>query len=517
MTAALIHELFEQQARLHPGRTAVVCESRSLTYAQVDRLANQLARQLRDRGVGPDERVVLCLERSVDLLVAILGILKAGGAYVPVEPGSPVARLSYVLRDAMPRVWLTQRKFADLLPLPANVPCVMVDAMERRSDECINAREFGLEHRHLAYVIYTSGSTGEPKGVMVEHRNVVNLWHALRPLYSHAHPDGCRRVGVNASIAFDSSVKQLVQVLSGSTLYILSQSLRGHARALLTYLDEQRIDAIDCTPSQLRKWLAAGFMDRFTGALRTVLVGGEAIDAHLWSKLARYPEVAFFNVYGPTECTVDTTAALIDQGPPHIGRPLSNVQVHLLDDQHRQVSGEEVGEIGIGGLGVSRGYLNRPQLTAERFVPDPFSDGSQARIYMSGDMGRRRAGGEIEYLGRRDHQIKIRGFRVELGEIEVQLMRHGSLREAVVVARENGAGEQRLIAYVTLSDRCSDGTSELVRSLRMSMQRLLPDYMIPSSFVVLDRLPLTPNGKIDRNALSARQPAVQVASPVEVI
>jgi amino acid adenylation domain-containing protein len=447
----LLHEIFEEQVRRTPDALAVIFERELLTFAELNAKANQLARHLRKRGVGPDQPIGICVERSLEMIIGLLGILKAGGAYVPLDPDYPTRTLTHVLSDAAPRVVLIQAHLRGRLPsCQAQVLALDADWRDigRESGDDLQSAEVGLQSHHLAYVIYTSGSTGLPKGVMIEHRNVVSLWQGLEQIYRHSARS--RRVGVNASFNFDASVKQIVQLLSGRTLVLIPQAIRADAAVLSSYLDEHEVDAIDCTPSQLKSWLANWQERRPRHPLKVVLVGGEPIDPDLWCTLAQFPETDFYNVYGPTESTVDATFARVrdDLGTPHIGAPMENRRLYILDAGMEPVGIGIVGEIYIGGAGVARGYLNRPELTAERFVKDPFAGSGAGRLYRTGDLGRWRADGVIEYLGRNDHQVKIRGHRIELGEIEAQLLQQPQVREAVVLAREDVPGEKRLVAYV---------------------------------------------------------------------
>jgi amino acid adenylation domain-containing protein len=363
-----------------------------------------------------------------------------------------------------------------------------------------NPNVAGLTSRNLAYVIYTSGSTGQPKGVMVEHRSAVNFWQVMcHTTHRTCAPNS--RVALNAAFSFDMSLKGLLQLLSGHCLVLIPQAIRASGAALLSFLEERRIDALDSTPSQLEGLLAAGLLEPTGYRPRNVLLGGEAIPPAMWSRLKASPVVRFHNMYGPTECTVDATIQSIAEstGGPVIGKPLGNARIYLLDAQGQPVPVGVAGEIFIGGVGVARGYLNRPELTAERFLADPFASEANARMYKTGDLGRWLPDGNIEYLGRNDFQVKIRGFRIELGEIEAKLAACAGVREAVVIAREDVAGDQRLVAYVV-----AHGESELsVAALREALLRELPEHMIPSAFVSLASMPLTPNGKLDRKALPA--------------
>ena len=502
----LLHELFEEQVRRTPGATAVVYEGQSLTYAGLNGRANQLARYLRNQGVGSDQLVGICVERGVAMIVAVLGVLKAGGAYVPLDPTYPAERLAYLLEDAAPQVLLTLGQLRERLP-PTAAAVIALD--EQWSEiaawpaQDLDPRALQLTSRHLAYVIYTSGSTGQPKGVMIEHGNVTNLWQGLERAYRASGP--FERAALNASLNFDASVQQLVQLLSGRTLYIIPQEFRRDPALLVNYVAGNRIQALDCTPSQLKAWMSAGLLDVPGVDLRVVLVGGEAIDPQLWRGLAAAAPLAFLNVYGPTECTVDATLASLkgDRGAPHIGAPMENRRIYVLDAHRQPVPIGVAGELYIGGAGVARGYLNREELTQERFVTDPFSTDSQARMYKTGDLGRWRADGNIEYLGRNDQQVKIRGFRIELGEIEAQLTRHTRVKEAVVLARQDVPGESRLVAYVVAHSPCAQETPLAAEVLRAYLKTALPEYMVPSAFVMLEQLPHTASGKLDRRALPA--------------
>ena len=503
MLEPLIHHLFEEQVQRTPGGVATVYERDSLTFAELNAKANQLAHYLRERQIGPDKLVGLCVERSLDMVVALLGILKAGGAYVPLDPSYPPERVQYILEDAAPRVLLTQAHLKNRLPT-WNTGVITLDeewseiARQPSTDPVTST--LGLTPHHLAYVIYTSGSTGKPKGVMIEHRHVLNLWRGLESAYGRSEP--CQRIALNASLNFDASVQQWIQLLSGRTLFVIPEKFRRDTSMLLRFFSDGQIHGVDCTPSQLKAWIATGFLAA-EASLHLVLVGGEAIDGELWNTLSTCSGPNFYNVYGPTECTVDSTIARLngDTPPPHIGHPMENRHIYVLDpDQHPTPIGV-TGEIYIGGTGIARGYLNRPELTAERFSADPFHTDAQARMYKTGDLGRWRADGNIEYLGRNDSQVKIRGFRIELGEIESQILQHPEVKEAVVLAREDIPGERRLVAYVAFRNP-GDATNALrIVTLRAHLRPVLPEYMLPSAFVILESMPLTTNGKLDRRAL----------------
>ncbi|CAJ7697649.1 non-ribosomal peptide synthetase [Burkholderia pseudomallei] len=522
---ACLHQLFEAQVSRTPEAAAVICGDETLSYTDLDARANRLAHYLRGQGVGPDTRVGLALGRGVEMMTGLLAILKAGGAYVPLDPGYASERLRAILDDSRPAIVLADAAGRAALDALAGAPPIAdlhADASRWSALPSTPPRVEGLTPRHLAYVIYTSGSTGQPKGVMVEHASVVNLWRALDEAIYRTHPSA-RRVSLNASIAFDSLVKQWVQLLSGRTLVVVPEPVRFDGRRLLDAIGRDRIDVFDCTPSQLA--LIEGARGPEDEAYPQVtLVGGEAIGEGMWSELASASSRTYYNVYGPTECTVDATLARITaEHAPHIGGPLANVRAYVLNERLSPAPVGVRGELYIGGAGVARGYLNRPELTRERFIDDPFVAGG--RLYRTGDLARWRTDGKLEYLGRNDFQVKIRGFRIELGEIEAQLAKVAGVREVVVLARDSAsevhdsatehatpdalspspetstatatatATEKRLVAYYT-------GDADVV-ALRAQAAQHLPSYMVPSAYVRLDAWPLTPNGKLDRRALPA--------------
>ncbi|WP_460908686.1 amino acid adenylation domain-containing protein, partial [Paraburkholderia jirisanensis] len=509
----LIHQLFEARVDAQPEAVAIVYENDALTYGELNRRANRLAHQLIALGVKPDQRVAICAERSVDMVVGLLGILKAGGAYVPLDPAYPEERLAYMLSDSAPVALVTQQALRDTLPA-AGVPTLLLDGTPDGTQDGVqdaassdapfqhnpDAAALGITSSNLAYVIYTSGSTGRSKGVMVEHKSVVNFWRVLGQT-THRYCPAYSSVAVNAAFSFDMSIKGLSQLLSGHRVVLIPQAVRASGTELLDFLEKHRVDAFDSTPSQLEGLLAAGLLERANYQPVSVLLGGEAINATTWDKLRQSGTTRFYNMYGPTEATVDATIGLIPElgERPSIGWPIANAQVYVLDAQMRPAPINVAGELYIGGAGVARGYLDRPELTAERFVPDPFSTTPGARLYKTGDLGRYIANGTLEYLGRNDFQVKIRGFRIELGEIEALLTRCEGVREAVVIAREDQPGNQRLVAYLT----AHEGYELSVARLRNRLGAALAEYMVPAAFVVLAELPLNPNGKVDRRALPA--------------
>ena len=457
--------------------------------------ANQLAHYLQRSGVGPDVLVGILMQRSVEMIVAVLGILKAGGAYVPLDPSYPLEHLAFMVHDSGLRMLLTQERLSEVAGEYAGETLSLNEQWDSIACESTENLASSVQPESLAYVIYTSGSTGRPKGVMIQQRSVINLATALHDTIYQTYGRALR-VGLSAPLAFDASVKQVVQLLSGHTLCILPEEARADATQLLDYIKRYRLDSLDCTPSHLKLLGPDGVKSLLALAPKLVLVGGEALEETMWPQLADSRETRFFNIYGPTECTVDATVSAVRAELPAstIGRPLPNVQVYVLDQRQQPVGIGIAGEICIGGDGVGRGYLQQPALTAERFIPHPYSAEAGARLYRTGDVGRYLSNGNIEHLGRLDDQVKLRGFRIELGEIEAVLASHPAVREAAVVLREDKSGDKRLVAYVT-----SEETTGAV--LRDYLRARVPEYMVPTAFVMLERLPLTPNGKVDRRAL----------------
>ncbi|RMR60974.1 non-ribosomal peptide synthetase [Pseudomonas cichorii] len=500
--------LFEEQVKAQPNAIALVYEQQQLTYAQLNRRANQLAQRLLVHGIQPEQRVAICADRGVEMIVGLLAVLKAGGAYVPIDPNHPADRIAFILKDSAARLLLCQKALTPHLPATRYCPAlILLDEHDPalidndpQYDENFDPESLGLTVENLAYVIYTSGSTGQSKGVMVEHRSVFNFSHVMART-THAHCPPQANVALNAGFYFDMSIKGIAQLFFGHRLIIIPSLIRASGHELLDFLEKHQVHAFDSTPSQLDTLLAAGLLERRSYQPVSVLLGGEALNAATWDKLRQSRNIHFYNMYGPTECTVDASLGLISElgERPSIGKPLSNMQVLVLDKRGQPVPVGVTGELHIGGAGVARGYLNNPQLTAQRFVSNPFSSDPHARLYKTGDLGRWKADGSLEYAGRNDFQVKIRGFRIELGEIESALLASASVREAVVIAREDNPGEassSRLVAYV-----CGEPTS--AEELRARLIKRLPEYMVPSAFVQLDAMPLTANGKLDRRALPA--------------
>jgi|CXWL01.1.fsa_nt_gi amino acid adenylation domain-containing protein/non-ribosomal peptide synthase protein (TIGR01720 family) len=493
-----LHSLVESQTLRTPDRVAVVGGGMSLTYRDLDRRANQLAHYLQKRGIGPEQRVAVCLDRSPELVIALLAVLKAGAGYVPLDPDYPSERLAYLISDAKVSALVTQASLAGLLG-EWNSTVVLVD-----TDREAIARERGASPSttvlpdHLAYVIYTSGSTGRPKGVAVTHGNVVHST-AARLLY---YREPVRGFLLLSSIGFDSSVAGLFGALAQGGSVVLSDAASVQQRSVFCALiRDYGVTHLLTVPALYRALLQDSSDDALAG-LYAVIVAGEACPNDLLRQhRRRVPGVRFFNEYGPTEatvwCTVYEACEEERSATIPIGHPITNVQVYLLDRRMEPVPIGVSGEVYVGGVGVARGYWNCAALTAERFVPDPFCVTPGGRLYRTGDMARYRSDGVIEFIGRRDEQVKIHGYRIELGEVEAVLQLNPDVRAAVAVVREERVGELRLVAYVVPA---GEGTVT-GRTLREYLQAHLPAGMVPSEFILLDALPLSPNGKVDRQAL----------------
>ncbi|HLZ53318.1 MAG TPA: amino acid adenylation domain-containing protein, partial [Verrucomicrobiae bacterium] len=546
-----IHELFEEQAARTPGAAAVTFENQSVTYRELSRRADRLAQQLCTFGVGPEVKVGLCLERSLEMVVGILAILKAGGAYVPLDPAYPRERLAFVLQDAQVPVLLTQRSLCDRFQFEdSNLKLLCVDELlesgtrtkDRQTDSipksgippsplatarqaefqaAAKRSEAGRNPKsdNLAYVLYTSGSTGQPKGVMVTHHNVTRLFAATQSWYQFNERDVWT---LFHSVAFDFSVWEIWGALfHGGRLVIVPYLTSRSPKAFVELLARERVTVLNQTPSAFRQLIQAeqGMSPPPELALRYVIFGGEALEMQglkPWFERHGDQQPRLVNMYGITETTVHVTyrplaAADVDSGSV-IGAPIPDLEVYILDARRQPAPIGVPGEVYVGGAGVARGYLNRPELTTERFIPNPFRREPQAHLYKTGDLARWLPNGDIEYLGRADHQVKIRGHRIEPGEIESVLARHPAVRECVVMVREDSPGEKRLAAYLVSNSEMAGG------ELRDLLKAKLPDYMIPSAFVFLDKLPLTANGKVDRRALLLpesvrREPAENFVAP----
>lgn len=551
-----LHALFEQQVDRTPYALAVAFEGRTLCYAELDHRAERLARQLRALGVAPDEPVALFMERSVELVIAILGVLKAGAAYLPIDAAAPAQRISYLLNDARARRVITQTRLKTLLPKLDNIAVIDLDAFDWVSGEGPRTNAAAFDPSHIAYVIYTSGSTGQPKGVCVEHRNIVNyvlgVSERLRfePRMQHA---------LISTVAADLGNTVLFPALvTGGCLHLISKERAESQAALSEYFRSEKIDVLKIVPSHLAA-LQTGRNPEQVMPRKRLILGGEASRLE-WIESLRVmaPGCEIFNHYGPTETTVGVLTYRVDGALEKtesntlcIGKPLANSRVYVLDEFGKPTGPGVQGEICIGGAGVARGYLHRAELTAKKFVNDPFVPGG--RMYRTADRGRRLADGNIEFCGRVDHQVKVNGYRVELGEIEAALRAQVGVSEAVVIALDDAVGNKQLVAYVVprraghadhadrgdtdtdteqtnIAERADTNGTEratselpLAPALRTQLKQLLPSYMVPANIVLLEKLPLTSNGKIDRRALaqiSANEmraeaaPSSAVASPL---
>ncbi len=492
-----VHELFEEQVEKSADAVAVVFENEYLSYAELNRRANRLAHYLRGLGVSPDARVAICVERSLEMVISLLAILKAGGAYVPLDPAYPAERLRFMLADSEPVALLTQGHLQSVFTeLSASLSVVDISEAPKwreQPESNLDGGSIGLTPEHLAYVIYTSGSTGTPKGVMVQHRGLCNLAVVEKEAFGLGDRS---RVLQFASLSFDASVWEVFSTLiAGGSLYVHEQENLMPGDGLRRVLQEDQITVVTMPPSVL-----AVIGEEELSHLETVIAAGEACSAEIVERWARGRR--FFDAYGPTESTVCASMGECEAGSnrkPAIGRPIANMQLYLLDGELEPVPLGVKGELYIAGAGLARGYCGRPDLTAERFVPNKFGGESRGRLYRTGDVGRYLSDGRIEFIGRIDGQVKIRGFRIELGEIEARLLEHEAVREAVVMAREERPGDKRLVAYYTSAEQAEGGAG--AEALRTHLLAKLPEYMVPAAYVRLESLPLTPNGKLDRKGL----------------
>ncbi|MDP8993281.1 MAG: non-ribosomal peptide synthetase, partial [Actinomycetota bacterium] len=499
--------LVEAQVERTPDAPALVAGERTVTYAELDARADDVARHLHRLEVGPGTPVGVCVERTVEMAVGILAVLKAGGACLPLDPSYPAERLAFMLADAVPPVLLTQGGLAPRLPAYGG-EVVLLDA----GGDAVRRPGTPPARRGTpdtaAYVLYTSGSTGEPKGVLLPHRGLVNEITAAADLYRLGPGD---RVLQFCSIGFDVSIEELfVTWASGATVVLRPEDVPILGPPWLDWLRRREITVLNLPTAYWHEWVRdlASMGERVPRSLSLVIVGGErALGAvyRAWLEVGG-DGVRWLNAYGPTETSVMATVyepshghtSTADSDPP-IGRPIANTTVHVLDERGQPVVPGQAGELHIGGAGVALGYLNRPELTAERFVPDPSGDGPEARLYRTGDLVRHLPDGNLEFVGRLDDQVKVRGFRIECGEVETALAAHPRVAEAVVTARETRPGERLLVGYFV----ASGGDAPRGPELRRFLSGRLPAYMVPGAFVPLEALPLTPNGKVDRDALPA--------------
>jgi len=506
-----IHQLFEAQAEKNPDAVAVVFKAQALSYAELNSKANRLAHYLRDHGVGPDVLVGICVERSVEMVVGLLGILKAGGAYLPLDPSYPQDRLEFMLRDVAPPVVLTQAGLLERHGFgAAKVLCLDSD-WPKLANEIATNPGVKLRPENLAYCIYTSGSTGQPKGAGVPHQGILNRLQWMQQQYRLDDGD-C--VLQKTPYSFDVSVWEFFwPLMTGAQLVIAKPDEHKDSLALIDTVIREQVSTIHFVPSMLQAFIDTPGVENCT-SLKRVICSGEALPADLVSRFQQKLPAELHNLYGPTEASVDVSYWPCIPGSAEtaipIGRPIANITLYILDRQLNPVPVGTPGELHIGGIGLARGYLNRPELTAEKFIPNPY-DQQGSRLYKTGDWVRYRPDGNIDYLGRIDHQVKIRGFRIELGEIEARLLEHPAVKETAVIAREDQSGDKRLVAYLVTQD----GVELSVADLRTRLAASLTDYMIPGFFVVLPELPLSANGKLDRRALPEPDGTLVVSRPYE--
>jgi len=500
---AMLHERFEQQAARTPDEVAALLGEKTVAYAELNRRANQLAHALRGKSVTVESRVGVCLPRSCEMLVAVLGVLKAGGGYVPLDPALPAERLGAMIADAELRLIVTQERFRE--PLAAHGAKLI--ALDTEGPQIATHPDTNPPPApfvdSVVYVTFTSGSTGRPKGVLMTQRPLLNL---LGWMFRHSTLPARARTLQFASLSFDVSFQDIFStLLSGGTVVLITEDQRHDLRGLAALVDRFGIHRI-FLPTVALQQLAVGFGDGHLSCanLRQVVSAGEAlvITEAIRQMFAALPGCRLQNEYGPSESHVVTARPLPVSvndwtARPAIGRPIANTQIHILDPQLRPVPIGELGELFIGGFGLARGYIGRPELTAEKFIADPFSNGPEARLYRTGDQARWLANGDIEFVGRLDHQVKIRGYRVEAGEVETAIEQHPAIRETCVIAQDTPGHGKRLIAYLVAHSR----GGPTIADLRAHLATTLPDYMIPSAFVSLEALPLNANGKIDRAAL----------------
>lgn len=489
-----IHQLFETQVEKTPDAIAVVFEDKQISYRELNLRANQLAHYLQSLGVGSEVLVGLCVERSLEMVVGVLGILKAGGAYVPLDYAYPEERLAFMLQDAQVSVLLTQEKLKSGLPKhQAEIICL--DTNWQSIDYGLDNPTNSVTSNNLAYIIYTSGSTGQPKGVQIQHRSAVNLLNAIAQEPGLTAEDTLLSV---TSLSFDIAVSEILLPLSvGAKLVLVSREVAADSTQLLKALTTSGATFMQPTPVTWRLLLAAGWQ----GSPQLKMIStGEALPRDLANQLL--PKGAcLWNLYGPTETTIWSTGYKVTTGNKAIGIgcPLANTQIYILDSHLQPVPIGISGELYIGGEGLARGYLNRPDLTAERFISNPFSPNPKSRLYKTGDLARYLPDGHIEYLGRIDYQVKLRGFRIELGEIETALLQHPVVKEAVVIIREDTPNENSLVGYIVAET--GEDSLQVILQLRQFLKQQLPDFMVPTIFMALEAMPLTPNGKVDRKAL----------------
>ncbi|MGD9898612.1 MAG: amino acid adenylation domain-containing protein [Calditrichaceae bacterium] len=494
-TESNIPKKFEEQVQRSPGSIAIYYKNEKISYFELNRKANQLAHYLINRGTAAESIIGILMDRSVDMIVSMMAVWKAGGAYLPLDASYPADRISYILNDANVSILITHNSIDKNL-FPEDLPVLSLDEKwDIFAEENDTNPVLTIDSSNLAYLIYTSGSTGRPKGAMIQHRSALNLAANLFETVYASFDGESLRVSLNAPIAFDASIQQILTLTFGHSIFIIPQDIRADGERLVSFIKKNRLDVLDCVPSQLKLLILSGLFDGSGWKPLAVLPGGEAIDENTWQKLHQFRDTKFYNMYGPTECTVDSTMFPVvpTSEKPTIGRPVANAKFYILDSWMNSVPTGIPGELFIGGEGVGRGYYKKAALTAEKFIPDPFSKNAGSRMYRTGDRVRLLNDGTVEFLGRLDHQVKVRGFRIELGEIEYNLRIHPDIQEAVVITSTGG----NLTGYF-IPKKDKNPSPEALRDFLLQS---LPDYMVPSVLMKLDKFPLTPNGKIDRNAL----------------
>ena len=492
-----LHSLIEAQVSRTPEQLALVFENENVSYRELNERSNRLAHYLRKQGVGPNVFVGICVERSIEMVVALLAILKAGGAYVPLDPEYPAERLAMMIEDSQTPGVLTQQKLLAHLS-SRDTPTFCLDAdWENLASESILNLDVAVSPSDAAYAIYTSGSTGKPKGVVNVHQGIVNRLLWMQDAYRLTSDD---RVLQKTPYSFDVSVWEFFwPLMTGARLVIARPGGHRDPRYLADIINREKITTVHFVPSMLRSFLEAVEIPK-RSTLRQIFCSGEALSADLQHKFFSRVDAELYNLYGPTEAAVDVTHWTCRRDDNRsfvpIGRPIANIEIYILDEQLQPTPSGTEGELHIGGIGLARGYLNRPELTAEKFIHNPFSNDPNSRLYKTGDLARFLPSGDVEYLGRLDYQVKIRGFRIELGEIEVVISRYPGIRQTVVVAREDTPGDKRLVAYVVPVQIGQFETAGLQEFLK----KQLPEYMVPT-LVLLQAMPLSANGKVDRKAL----------------